>query len=156
MTLPAFLPLLLACGAPAPSGNSTVEVANLRGLEANAPVLAELELTAWQSGVAVASLRPAELKPGSYTLRVFDYGSCALVREKEANPLLGSKPGRSVLPTTAQAKVEVGSGPVETSLPVAALKRNIEALERRPVALIAEDGRYVACGELASARTAKN
>lgn len=148
------LSLLVACGAPAPSGDSAPETATLRSLDGASTALAELSMTAWSSGALEITLTPTALASGEYALSVYDFGSCAIVREKANNPVLGATGTSSVLPLAGTTDLQVsGTSPVSAVIGVSALRKDLDALSSRPIALKNSDGKLVACGEVSNAAT---
>lgn len=151
--LPAVL--LLACGVPAAEGQSTTERATLRSLDGASTEVAQVSLTAWESGLLQMQVGGAQLDRGEYTLRIYEYGTCALVREKANSPVLGTSGSRSVLPMAAVfPELELGAGPINAEAPARALRKDLDALDGRPMALENAEGQAIACGEITSTATA--
>lgn len=144
-TMLLALPLLLACGAPAPEGDSLSERTSLYSLDGESTHLADVQLQAWTSGRLDLGLQPVALNGETYTAKVYDFGTCAIIREKASSPVLSASGSRSVLPLTFQSQL---SATEPAAVTVRQLRRELDSLDGRPLALANADGRLVACGEI--------
>lgn len=155
-SLSLALPLLVGCGTADLEGEPVTKQAALRPVSDDSAARADLTLTARPDGTLDIDADLTDVPVGDYRLRIYDYGSCNIVREKAKNPVLEGQGTRSVLPVLAVIRdVDVTSSAwARTDVKVRALRGDAEGLENKPMVLETDDGEAIACGQINVVRTA--